>query len=167
MKKLQYEVDKKESEITSLKEELSETSLNNKSLEKKLNASGCFSILDNVKLSDSNPKDFTMVLNYGLKSIRNFAKLLIREMESANWDIEAASNATELGVIFKSTNHKDSMIEKFLKTKYLCLVHPKMETSFFGNLNQRKKINSGEYPETEFFKAFAEMARRVWLRAVH
>ncbi|CAK9176819.1 unnamed protein product [Ilex paraguariensis] len=38
-----------------------------------------------------------------------------------------------------------------------------METSFSGNLNQRKKINSGEYPETEFLKAFAEMARRVWL----
>ncbi|CAK9148083.1 unnamed protein product [Ilex paraguariensis] len=221
MKKLQSEVEKRESEITSLKVELNETSLNNKSLEKKLNASGCFSVLDNVKLSDSNPKDFTMVLNYGLRSIRNFAKLLIREMVSANWDIEAASNAIEPGVIFKNTNHRgfafesfvckemfdgfnkpnfsvlnealtddnlsrffffdqfkmlksvgtihflkkntNSLFGKFLKTKYLLLVHPKMETSFSGNLNQRKKINSGEYPETEFFKAFAEMARRVWL----
>ncbi|CAK9172393.1 unnamed protein product, partial [Ilex paraguariensis] len=162
-----------------------------------------------------------MDLNYGLRSIRNSAKLVIREMESANWDIEAASNAIESGVIFKNTNHKgfafesfvckemfdgfnkpnfsllnkaltdanlsrffffdqfkklksvgsihflkentDSLIGKFLKAKYLCLVHPKMETSFSGNLNQRKKINSGEYPETEFLKAFAEMARRVWL----
>ncbi|KAK4386532.1 hypothetical protein Sango_2523800 [Sesamum angolense] len=38
-----------------------------------------------------------------------------------------------------------------------------MEFSFSGNLNQRKMVNSGEYPETDFFKSFAEMGRRVWL----
>ncbi|KAK2985717.1 hypothetical protein RJ640_023684 [Escallonia rubra] len=44
----------------------------------------------------------------------------------------------------------------------LRLVHPKMESSFFGNPNQRNSVGSGEYPET-FFSMFAEMAKRVWL----
>lgn len=52
---------------------------------------------------------------------------------------------------------------KFCKGKYLKVVHPKMECSFFGNLDQRKVISSGAFPRTEFFSLFAEMARRVWL----
>ncbi|CAN1283515.1 Protein GRAVITROPIC IN THE LIGHT 1 [Linum perenne] len=38
-----------------------------------------------------------------------------------------------------------------------------MECSLFGNLNQRKAVMSGAFPETAFFSAFAEMARRVWV----
>ncbi|RAL50325.1 hypothetical protein DM860_007999 [Cuscuta australis] len=56
-----------------------------------------------------------------------------------------------------------SVFARFLKAKYLHLVHPKMEYSFSGNLTQRKTVNSGDFPETEFFGAFAEMGRRVWL----
>ncbi|KAL9233979.1 hypothetical protein vseg_008908 [Gypsophila vaccaria] len=52
---------------------------------------------------------------------------------------------------------------RFCKGKYLKAVHPKMECSIFGNLDQRKVISSGAFPETEFFSLFAEMARRVWL----
>ncbi|KAL9236856.1 hypothetical protein vseg_011478 [Gypsophila vaccaria] len=52
---------------------------------------------------------------------------------------------------------------RFCKGKYLRVIHPKMECSFFGNLDQRKGINSGVFPETEFFSLFAETARRVWL----
>jgi hypothetical protein len=37
-----------------------------------------------------------------------------------------------------------------------------MECSLFGNLNQRKLVNSGGYPDSAFFLAFAEMAKRVW-----
>ncbi|KAF5183775.1 Gravitropic in the light [Thalictrum thalictroides] len=52
---------------------------------------------------------------------------------------------------------------KFCRVKYLGLVHPKMELAFFGDMNQRNIVNSGEYPETTFFIAFAEMAKHVWL----
>lgn len=38
-----------------------------------------------------------------------------------------------------------------------------MEASFYGNLNQRKLVNSSGCPETTFFAAFAEMARRIWI----
>ncbi|GAA0167357.1 hypothetical protein Leryth_017890 [Lithospermum erythrorhizon] len=215
MKKMQGEIESKESQIFALHDELNEAKQGNKSVEMKLNASGSFSILDNVKFSDFNIKDFIMVLQYALRSIRNFVKLMIKDMESANWDIEAAANSIQPDVIFFKKSHKgfafesficreifsrfnesffglqnqeqrtlffdefkklksvnishflkqnpNSLFGKFLKSKYLNMVHPKMEFSFAGNLNQRKLVNSGEFPETEFFKAFAEMGRRVFL----
>ncbi|KAL2473700.1 Plant protein of unknown function [Forsythia ovata] len=225
MKKMQGEIENTEAQISVFQQELQEITEKNKSLEKKLNASGSFSILDNVKFSDVNPKDFITVLHYALRSVRNFVKFFIREMESVNWDIEAAANAIQPEVAFnkrdhnhkgfafesfvckeifsgfnnpffsirndqplpesvdqrrvfffeqfknlKSTsvihflkNNPNSVFGKFLKSKYLQMVHPKMEFSFSGNLNQRKMVNSGEYPETEFFKGFAEMGRRIWL----
>ncbi|KAE8656388.1 Trehalose-phosphatase/synthase 7 isoform 1 [Hibiscus syriacus] len=57
----------------------------------------------------------------------------------------------------------DSCFAKFIRTKYLNLVHSKMECSFFGNLNQRKLVTSSGFPDTAFFTAFAEMCRRFWL----
>ncbi|KAH6775540.1 hypothetical protein C2S52_013101 [Perilla frutescens var. hirtella] len=56
-----------------------------------------------------------------------------------------------------------SKFAAFCRAKYLRVVHPKMEASFFGDLNQRNLVSSGELPETPFFTAFVEMARRVWL----
>ncbi|CAB4277307.1 unnamed protein product [Prunus armeniaca] len=56
-----------------------------------------------------------------------------------------------------------SAFAKFCRVKYLRVVHPKMETSFFGNLNQRNLVNAGEFPSSNFFASFAEMAKRVWL----
>ncbi|KAF8413707.1 hypothetical protein HHK36_001699 [Tetracentron sinense] len=61
------------------------------------------------------------------------------------------------------TRKPHSTFGKFCRNKYLNLVHPKMESSFFGDLNQRNVVNSGGYPETRFFAAFAEMAKWVWL----
>ncbi|XP_073313880.1 protein GRAVITROPIC IN THE LIGHT 1-like [Primulina huaijiensis] len=224
MKKMRGEIENKGARISSLEHQLQDIIQNNKTLEKMLNASGSFSIIDNVKFSEVSPKDFILVLHYALRSVRNFVKFLIREMEFANWDIEAAANAIQSGLIFRKRDHisfmfesfvcreifagfndpsfsvqendqflpeeihqrriflfeefkrlrsasvihflrqnPNSLLGKFLKCKYLHLVHPKMELSFSGNLNQRKMVNSGEYPETEFFKMFAEMGRRVWL----
>ncbi|PIN06687.1 hypothetical protein CDL12_20750 [Handroanthus impetiginosus] len=224
MKKMQGEIQNKESMIISLQEKQKALIQNNKSLDKKLNASGAFSVLDSVKFSDLHPKDFVLVLNYALRSVRNFVKLLIQEMESSNWDIEAATNSLQPQIRFRNRDHRafafesfvcreifggfndpafsvqendqllltdynhrriffpdqfkklksvsvtnflkqnpNSLFGKFLKSKYLHFVHPKMEFSFFGNLNQRKMVNSGEYPDTEFFRSFAEMGRRVWL----
>ncbi|KAI3809612.1 hypothetical protein L1987_19208 [Smallanthus sonchifolius] len=57
----------------------------------------------------------------------------------------------------------NSMFAKFCWLKYLKLVHPIMESSLFGNLNQRNQVSAGKFPETEFFASFADVARRVWL----
>ncbi|OMO92522.1 hypothetical protein COLO4_17505 [Corchorus olitorius] len=56
-----------------------------------------------------------------------------------------------------------STFAKFCRTRYLQLVHPKMESSFFGNLSIRDMVSSYEFPDTIFFILFAEMAKRVWL----
>ncbi|CAL9195810.1 unnamed protein product [Musa hybrid cultivar] len=49
-------------------------------------------------------------------------------------------------------------IAKFLRAKYQALVHPKMESSFFGSLDRGAAVQ-----DSAFFAGFAETARRVWL----
>ncbi|PON80640.1 hypothetical protein PanWU01x14_001960 [Parasponia andersonii] len=222
IKKLEAEVDRKDSDISELRKKLEESVSMNKSMEKKLNSSGSLSVFDNLRGSGLNPTHFTEFLNHvTLRSVRNFVKVLVREMESANWDLDAAVRVIEPEAVFSKQSHRcfafesfvcktmlegfnhpgfsipggesppptgagegffdqfkklksvspkhlftqnpNSSFGKFLRTKYLQLVHAKMECSFFGNLNQRKMVTSCGYPETPFFAAFAEMAKRVWL----
>ena len=113
-KKIEGEIDAKELEIETLKKKQSDLCSYNKSLEKKLNSSGSFSILDFVKLFDSNPKDFITMLNYAIKYVRNFVKLLIRQMKSDNWDIDVAANAIEPDLNFFNRTHVYFMFESFV-----------------------------------------------------
>lgn len=220
IKKLEAEVDVKDSNISLLRKHLDESIALNKSLEKKLNSSGSLSMYDNLALSVLKPTHFVHFLHHTLRSIRSFVKLMIREMESAHWDLEAAIKFIHPNAVFTKPSHKcfafesfvcitmfegfnypnfkvpNDPLEKnhnnqnlyfdkfkrlkslnpkqyltynpnssfawFLKSKYLQVVHAKMECSLFGNLNQRKVVNSGGYPDSAFFIAFAEMAKRVW-----
>ncbi|XP_027368465.1 protein GRAVITROPIC IN THE LIGHT 1-like [Abrus precatorius] len=57
--------------------------------------------------------------------------------------------------------HSD--FSKFCQAKYLLVVHPKMEESFFGNLDHRTFVMSGKHPRTEFYQLFAKMAKWVWV----
>ncbi|KNA21704.1 hypothetical protein SOVF_040320 [Spinacia oleracea] len=57
----------------------------------------------------------------------------------------------------------DSIFGKFCKSKYLILVHPKMEASFFGNLDQRNYVMGGGHPRTPFYQAFLKLAKSIWL----
>lgn len=59
--------------------------------------------------------------------------------------------------------HPDSDFAKFCGEKYLLVVHPLMETSFFGNLDQRTFVLSGKHPRTPFYQIFAKMAKWVWI----
>ncbi|XP_027191376.1 protein GRAVITROPIC IN THE LIGHT 1 [Cicer arietinum] len=225
IKKIQGEVDAKDSKISSLRKQLAECIAFNKSLEKKLNNSESLSLFVNLELSMLNPNHFVYFLQHTLKSIRSFVKLMIGEMESAHWDLEASVKFIHPNANFTKPNHfcfafesfvsitmfegfnypnfivqddpfqknqniqhhshqslyfdkfkklkslnmkqyletnPKSSFARFLKSKYMQLVHAKMECSLFGNLNQRKVVNSGGYPDSAFFLAFAEMAKRVW-----
>ncbi|XP_051124781.1 protein GRAVITROPIC IN THE LIGHT 1-like [Andrographis paniculata] len=52
----------------------------------------------------------------------------------------------------------------FSRAKYMRLVHPKMEASFFGDTSLRRLVESGDgIPDSPFFAAFGDMAKRVWL----
>ncbi|KAJ6416761.1 hypothetical protein OIU84_002604 [Salix udensis] len=202
----------KGSDIGSLKKQLDEAGAFNKSLEKRLNASGPLSMFDNIQFSLLNPTHFVQFLHYTSRSTRSFVKLMVREMEVAHWDIEAAAKAIQPeNTVFAKPSHRcfvfesfvyktmlegfnhpnddhrnecyyfnefrkiksvnpkqflthnpDSSFARFTRAKYLQLVHAKMECSLFGNLNQRKLVNSGVFPDSAFFNAFLEMARRVW-----
>ena len=225
IKKLEAEVDRKDLDISELKNKLEDSVSLNKSLEKKLNSSGSLSIFDNLRVSGLNPTHFVEFLkNITLRSVRSFVKIMVREMESANWDLDAAVKVIEPEASFSKQSHRcfafesfvcktmfegfnspsfnlpggeshsphsaecrhveffdrfkkmksvspkhlftqnpNSAFGRFLRSKYVQLVHAKMECSFFGNLNQRKMVTSCGYPETPFFSAFAEMAKRVWL----
>ncbi|KMT00061.1 hypothetical protein BVRB_1g018890 [Beta vulgaris subsp. vulgaris] len=57
----------------------------------------------------------------------------------------------------------DSIFGKFCRSKYLILVHPKMEASFFGNLDQRNYVMGGGHPRTPFYQAFLKLAKSIWL----
>ncbi|KAH9716696.1 hypothetical protein WN944_022963 [Citrus x changshan-huyou] len=59
--------------------------------------------------------------------------------------------------------HPDSNFAKFCREKYLLVVHPQMEASFFGNLDQRTFVLSGQHPRTPFYQIFAKMAKWVWI----
>ncbi|XP_071709447.1 protein GRAVITROPIC IN THE LIGHT 1 [Rutidosis leptorrhynchoides] len=211
MNKMEREVKSKDFEISILKKKLVELDSTNKSLEFKLNSTGCFPILDNVKLSDLTTSNFVTVLHYALRSLRDFVKLLARDMINAHWDMDVAVKAIEPNVTFSKASYKCFAIEsyiaremfdgfndndtnedryqwfnrfkkmkststvqllkesvrsafgKFTRAKYMRLVHPKMEASLYGNLSQRKTLNTWQYPDTAFFSAFMEMSRRVWV----
>ncbi|XP_010559109.1 PREDICTED: IRK-interacting protein-like [Tarenaya hassleriana] len=57
----------------------------------------------------------------------------------------------------------DSIFGKFCRSKYLSLIHPKMEASFFGNMDQRNYVMGGGHPRTAFYQAFLKLAKSVLL----
>ncbi|KAF8413021.1 hypothetical protein HHK36_000995 [Tetracentron sinense] len=61
------------------------------------------------------------------------------------------------------SQNPDSIFGKFCRSKYLVVVHPKMEASFFGNLDQRNYVMGGGHPRTPFYQAFLKLAKSIWL----
>ncbi|GLJ13008.1 hypothetical protein SUGI_0203270 [Cryptomeria japonica] len=57
----------------------------------------------------------------------------------------------------------DCMFEKFCHKKYMQVVHPKMEKSFFGDLGQRDCVENGGHPDSAFYQTFLKLAKSVWL----
>ncbi|AAF88110.1 putative protein gravitropic in the light 1 [Arabidopsis thaliana] len=212
IKKLEFEVTEKQLKIDELKMSFEESLVVNKSLEKKLSASGSVSVFDNIEIRNLNLSSFVQVLGFTLRSVRSFVKLIVKEMESASWDLDAAASAAvsvnvkNASTVFARPSHRcfafesfvcgkmfenfgapdfsrreefeklrsvdpiqyltrnpGSSFARFVVHKYLSVVHAKMECSFFGNLNQRKLVNSGGFPDSGFFATFCEMAKRIWL----
>ncbi|XP_073007658.1 protein GRAVITROPIC IN THE LIGHT 1-like [Typha latifolia] len=187
-----------------------------KKLESELQLKESESISLRAKLNESlhNPLHFLAALRHAVKSIKSFTKLMAKHMESASWDLDAAAKSIQPDVVLRDSSHsifsfesyvctkifsdfhrKDFSLrslekrrawdrrkffeefmgleegrkavslgfERFCREKYLGIVKPKMEVGFFGDLEQRALVRSGRgFPETEWFTGFAEMARRVW-----
>ncbi|KAM0021464.1 putative protein gravitropic in the light 1 [Helianthus debilis subsp. tardiflorus] len=57
-----------------------------------------------------------------------------------------------------------SQFGKFCSNKYLSIVHPKMEESLFGDLEQRRRqVLAGNHPRSRFYGEFLAVAKAVWL----
>ncbi|XP_021891752.1 protein GRAVITROPIC IN THE LIGHT 1 isoform X2 [Carica papaya] len=52
---------------------------------------------------------------------------------------------------------------KFCTKKYLAIVHPKMEESLFGDLEQHRLVLAGNHPRTQFYGEFLGLAKAIWL----
>lgn len=52
---------------------------------------------------------------------------------------------------------------KFCCKKYLAVVHPKMEESLFGDLEQHRQVLSGNHPRSQFYGEFLRLAKTIWL----
>nr|GEV29734.1 protein gravitropic in the light 1-like isoform X2 [Tanacetum cinerariifolium] len=214
----------KDSEIIFLKEKLEELRRENKSIEKRLNSSGSLSSMsshENLSLDSLSATNFISYVKQATRSIRSLVKFMISEMESANWDLDAAADSIHPDIVYWDTTHicyafesfvcremfdgfnhpefrdsgsksmvrnekrrqffdkfmelkslkareyiawkPTSMFAEFCRAKYLKLVHPKLESSLFENLNQRNLVNARKFPETAFFDLFLDVAKRVWL----
>ncbi|XP_039123764.1 protein GRAVITROPIC IN THE LIGHT 1-like isoform X2 [Dioscorea cayenensis subsp. rotundata] len=218
-KKLEAEIEHKDAEIHSLRDRLLDSEQQCRAIDARLHPHRSLSSLYDLHLSGLNAVHFLSALRFAVKSVRSFVKQLVREMESAGWDVDAAAGAIHPDVLrrgpahgffayesyvcltmfsdfhrrdfglrgaedrrswdrrrffdeFSSSAHRSwnqlldrsSTASRFARAKYLAMVHPKMEASFFGDLNQRTIVRSGKgFPETTFFAGFADMARRVWL----
>ncbi|KAI6690340.1 hypothetical protein NL676_027168 [Syzygium grande] len=184
-KKMEFQQKVKDSEIASLKQKLESLNNQNRLTEKRLNQSGPLSVLDNLHLSGISPNHFVTVLRHTVKSIRSFVRLLIDQMKSADWDVDAAASAIEPGVVYWRPDHKCFAFESFVcremfdgfqipyfslsndslpeKRRWQQVFFERMEMAFFGNTSHRNLVSAGEFPETTFFALFAEMAKRVWL----
>lgn len=64
---------------------------------------------------------------------------------------------------FLASATPDCLFGLFCHKKYLQVVHPKMEESFFGNLDQRDHVVNGMHPRTAFYEAFLKLAKAIWL----
>nr|VDC90444.1 unnamed protein product [Brassica oleracea] len=69
----------------------------------------------------------------------------------------------DMDVLDALATNPDSNFGKFCRSKYLILIHPKMEASFFGNLDQRDYVTGGGHPRTAFYQAFLKLAKSIWL----
>ncbi|XP_048431470.1 protein GRAVITROPIC IN THE LIGHT 1-like [Pyrus x bretschneideri] len=225
VKKFQSEIQNKDSEILQLQQHIEEAKQKQAKLEKNLKLRG-MSTKESEGSTDENgflpadltPDLFISVVEAAYKAIHDFSKPLINMMKAAGWDLDAAANSIEPGVIYAKRPHKkyafeshicqrmfsgfqqesfslqvdnltvtkegffhqyvtlrdmdpldmlgqnpDSIFGRFCRSKYLVVVHPKMETSFFGNLDQRNYVMGGGHPRTPFYQAFLKLAKSIWL----
>ncbi|PSR86225.1 IRK-interacting protein [Actinidia chinensis var. chinensis] len=89
------------------------------------------------------------------------ARMMFYKMPSRSYNVDSVLRSED--PIDALIGDPHSTFAKFCRTKYLSVVHPMMEVSFFGNLDHRTFVSSGRHPRTPFYQAFVKMARWVWV----
>lgn len=114
-RKLEDEIELKESEIDALRAELLESDRKVRVLEAKLHPNRSLAALDALHLSGVNPTHFLTVLRYTFKSIRSFVQLMEKEMVSAGWDLDAAADSIQADVLRRGKpGHRTYAFESYV-----------------------------------------------------
>ncbi|KAE8733649.1 hypothetical protein F3Y22_tig00001120pilonHSYRG00326 [Hibiscus syriacus] len=180
-KKLEFQLKLKESEIIFLREKWDESNKQNRLLEKRLNQSGQLFVLDNLQLSSLNPSQFITSLGQTVKSVRNFVRLMIDEMKSADWDIDAAASSIQQGVVYWKADDKCFAFESFIyREMFKAFHHPyfslfgssitgrkKHPQVFFDRFMELKSLKVKEYLAVKPKSTFAKFCRAKYLQVVH
>ncbi|KAI5059297.1 hypothetical protein GOP47_0025616 [Adiantum capillus-veneris] len=61
------------------------------------------------------------------------------------------------------TNNPQGKFAKYCLKRFLDVVHPKMEESFFGNIEHRKQVLAGIHPKSQFYQNFLKLAKAMWI----
>ncbi|XP_040993801.1 protein GRAVITROPIC IN THE LIGHT 1-like [Juglans microcarpa x Juglans regia] len=89
------------------------------------------------------------------------ARIMFFGISFKSYDIDAVMRFDD--PIDTLTEYPNSDFAEFCRKKYLLVVHPMLEVSFFGNLDHRAFLLSGKHPRTLFYHIFAKMAKWVWV----
>ncbi|XP_057856661.2 protein GRAVITROPIC IN THE LIGHT 1 [Cryptomeria japonica] len=173
LNRLESDIQSKDTEVDLIKEEIKKVNAINFKLEKKLREESdlCLSI-----------ELFVRTVQEASRECHGFSKLLIGLMKDAKWDLDSAAHSIQPDIrlecfsefqdlkeqdplkFLESYSPKgDCMFEKFCHKKYMQVVHPKMEKSFFGDLGQRDCVENGGHPDSAFYQTFLKLAKSVWL----
>ncbi|KAJ6814568.1 uncharacterized protein M6B38_138780 [Iris pallida] len=98
----------------------------------------------------------TFYIEGSLSSLLNPSEFR-RECFARFRDMRAMDPAEILGIL------PTCQFGKFSGKKYLSIVHPKMEESLFGGVEQRRQVLAGAHPRTGFYGEFLRLAKAVWL----
>ncbi|TKY46470.1 hypothetical protein E2542_SST28510 [Spatholobus suberectus] len=72
---------------------------------KNLNSSSSLSLLHNLTHLALSPTHFVHFPHHTLRSVSSFSKLMVAEMEYANWDLEAAVKFIHPNTVFTKPTH--------------------------------------------------------------
>ncbi|XP_050368125.1 protein GRAVITROPIC IN THE LIGHT 1 [Argentina anserina] len=178
IKKLESEAQRKGLAISELKSELEELVSTNRSSEYKLKSSGPLSIFDSLRLSKLTPTHFAQFQQQTVRSIRSFVRLMIKEMESASWDVDTAIKFIEPEAEFTKQSHRcfafesfvsKTMLEGFNNPNFGLPFSPTHETHhhFFDQFINLKAANPKSFLSQNHNASFCKFTRAKYLQLVH
>lgn len=180
-KKLDSQLKLKESEIMFLREKLVEANKENKLLEKRLNASGPVSPLDNLHFSSLSPSHFITFHRQTIRSIRSFVRLLTKEMVDAGWKLDAAASSIVPGIEFLKANDICYAFESFVCREmfdgfnypnFSISIEPlpeqqKRQRLFFDRFTELRSVKPADYLAWKPKSTFARFCRAKYLKLIH
>ncbi|KAL9662014.1 hypothetical protein QQ045_026842 [Rhodiola kirilowii] len=181
LKKLEIHSKLKDKEIENLQAQLEELNKQNKLMQRRLSQSGHLYVLDNVHPSGLNPAHFIAVLQYTVRSIRSFVRVMVNGMDSAGWDLNSAASAISPGVVYRKDDHRCFAFESFVSLEmfkdfqrpcysiqYQSLKDAKARTRhFYEKFNEVKSTHVREYLSSYPNSSFGIFCQAKYLTLIH